>query len=561
MRTSQPTKKTSGEENQKKKGKPQIFRKYMRTRLAVIFFGVAVALFLLVFAIFGISYVDGESYSKIVLTQQDYSSSTIPFRRGAITDRNLTVLATSEEVYNLVIDPKVILANSTANQEATIEALVACFGFTREEVESLIEDNAESSYVRPSSTRKLSGEEMTVFTDYQTEVNQAASKNNSGKVVGVWFETEYQRSYPYSTLACTLLGFSGSDSSRGNWGIEEYYNDELTGENGREYGYVNEDGVIERVVKEATDGNTVVSTIDYTIQSAAEEYIQEFLAVYSADNVAILVMDPNNGEVLALATDKVYDLNNPTALSAYFTEAEEEALQESGELAEARAQIWKNFAIQDTYEPGSTAKPFTVAAALEENLISTTATFLCTGSKLFGSGSNQVTVRCNKTHGTLTLAESLMYSCNSAMMDIADTLGYEIFCTYQSIFGFGKQTGIDLPGESTGLIYSADSMGVTDLATNAFGQNFNVTMIQLASAFCSLINGGYYYQPHVVSQILNADGEVMKTVEPTVMRLTVSSSTTEFLKEALFETVESGTGSAAAIAGYSIGGKTGTAQK
>lgn len=560
MKISQQTKKRGSKKSAKKNEKRdnRIFGRSMQGRLALTFGVITVALFALSIVLIRINAGKGEQYSKTVLSQQDYSSTVVPFRRGMITDRNQTVLATSERVYNLILDPKVILTNDGVNKDATLEALVQCYHYDRAELEQILADKAESSYVRYQ--RQLSEEEHELFLNYQSEYNAEAAKTNDAKIVGVWFESEYKRVYPMNELACTLLGFSASDSSRGNWGIEEYYNDELTGVNGREYGYMDTDGSPDREVKQAIDGNTIVSTVDYTIQGYAEQFIQEFLKNHTADNVGVLVMDPNNGEILAMATDKSYDLNNPTDLSEYYTEDEQAAMTEQ-ELSEARAQIWRNFAVQDAYEPGSTSKPVTVAAGLEENLIHPTDTYLCEGEKIFGSGSYETTVHCNDVHNTVNLQQALMYSCNVAMMDIGATLGNETFSKYLNLFGFGKQTNIDLPGESAGLLIDPANMGVTDLATNAFGQNYNVTMVQLASALCSIINGGSYYQPHVVKQILNADGEILKNVEPVLVRETVSQSTSDFIKEALFQTVENGTGQAAKIAGYSIGGKTGTAQK
>jgi len=537
--------------------KNKAFRRYMKSKLALTFMVITVALIALGGVLLQISGQKGEEYSKTVLAQQDYSSSVIPYKRGLILDRNKTILATSERVYNLILDPKVILDSDAKNADVTLDALIECFGYSREDLEKILSEKPDTSYVR--YTRRMSEEERQKFLDYQTGFNKAAAEKGTAKIVGVWFESEYKRVYPYNNLACTVLGFSSSDSGRGNWGIEEYYNDELVGTNGREYGYLNSDGMLERQIKDATDGNTIVSTIDYTIQQAAEQCIQDFLAEYQADNVGVIVMNPNSGEILALATDKSYDLNNPTELSAYYTEEEMAAMTEE-EQGTARAEIWKNFAVQDAYEPGSTAKPFTVAAGLEESLIHEGDTYVCEGKKVFGSGVYETPVSCNSTHNTVTLRESLMYSCNVAMMDIAAALQSDVFSKYQALFGFGKQTNVDLPGESPGLVYS-ENMGVTDLATNSFGQNYNVTMVQLASAFCSLVNGGSYYQPHIVKQILNSEGELVKNIDPILVRETVSASTCEFLKDALFETIENGTGKAAIIEGYSVGGKTGTAQK
>ncbi len=532
----------------------------MQAKLLFTFVVVAAALFVLGAVLLSISGGSGEDYSRIVLAQQNYSSEVIPFRRGTITDRNQTVLATSEQVYNLILDPTVILANDQVNREVTLDALVHCFGYDRQELSNLLDEKKESAYVRYA--RQLSAEEKEAFEEYAEAFNKEAKKTKSPQVDGVWFETEYKRVYPYDSLACGVLGFSGSDSSRGNWGIEQYYNEELVGTDGRSYGYMNTEGELERVTREAIGGNTIVSTIDYTIQSAAEKYIAEFLTEYTADQVGVLVMDPNNGEILAMATSTPYDLNNPSDLSAYYSEAEIAAMTEE-EKSAARSAIWKNFAVQDAYEPGSTAKPFTVAAGLEENQIRQEDEYICDGGENFGSGASQVRVNCNNTsgHGRINLTESLMYSCNDAMMTIGQILGADVFSQYLGQFGFGKQTGIDLPYETPGLVYQAQDMGVVDLATNSFGQNYNASMVQMAAAFCSVINGGSYYVPHVVKQILSPEGDLVEEKEPVLLRETVSESTSEFIRNALWQTVENGTGTAAQIEGYDVGGKTGTAQK
>ena len=226
-------------------------------------------------------------------------------------------------------------------------------------------------------------------------------------------------------------------------------------------------------------------------------------------------------------------------------------------------QIWRNFCVSDTYEPGSPSKIFTVATGLEEGVLKGNESFECTGYLHVGDYDIKCTAWRRGGHGWLNLQESLMQSCNVAMMRIGAMIGRERFTKYQGIFGFGDKTGIDLPGEAdtSGLVYSADNIGPTDLATNAFGQNYNCTMVQLSAAFCSVLNGGSYYEPHVVKQILNEQGSVVEKKEPVLVRETVSQSTSDFLKEAMFQTVETGTGKAAQVIGYDVGGKTGTAEK
>ena len=374
----------------------------------------------------------------------------------------------------------------------------------------------------------------------------------------MWFESEYVRKYPFSSLASNVIGFTSSGNV-GTWGIEEYYNEYLNGVDGREYGYVNNDNIMEEVKKPAEDGNTVVSTIDFNIQTIVEKWVKYYTELYTPENLGVIIMDPDNGEILAMAGMQSYDLNNPRDLSAYFTEGELAAMTDEEKLAELN-KIWRNYCISDSYEPGSTAKPFTIAAALEEGAITANQTFNCDGSEQAGGWD----ISCHKHdgHGIITIQQSIAFSCNDAMMQMAAAQGKATFVDYQNRFGFGSKTRIDLPGEaSCEYLVKDENMGDADLATNSFGQNYNVTMIQLASAFSSVINGGYYYQPHVVKEIINTDGGIVDECEKVLIKQVVTKETSEIIKEGLKACVESGTGTAAAIEGYTIAGKTGTAEK
>ena len=369
------------------------------------------------------------------------------------------------------------------------------------------------------------------------------------------------------------------------------------GTNGREYGYLNDDSNLERVIKPAENGNTVVSTIDVNIQNAVEKRINEWMADPGSEHIGVVVMNPNNGEVLAMANNSMFDLNNPRSAADSFSEEElremglKEAMQtynrqhkkthgstitidqvpehysadeiRSYGLQVAWNQKWRNYDISDTYEPGSPSKIFTVAAALEEGVISPNDTFYCDGYQEVAGHQIKCTAFRKGGHGMLTVAEALMVSCNDALMQIAAKMGATTFTRYMNAFGFGQKTGIDLPGEADakGLVRSASEMNSADLATNSFGQNYNCSMIQMAAAYGSVINGGSYYEPHVVKQILNDQGSVVKEVKPKLVRETVSESTSSFIKDALFRTVSEGTGRAAAVEGYEIAGKTGTAEK
>lgn len=529
----------------------RIFTRSMKAKLARLFIGVLVALVGLGVVITRIYAKSGEKYEAIVLSQQTYSSKTLPYKRGNITDRDGNVLATSIKVYNMIIDPKVILTENKDYLEPTVDALVKCFGYSKDELTKLIQDNKDSRYV--IKEKQLKYEQIEEFKKLMSD-----TKNNPD-VKGVWFEEEYKRMYPYSTLASGTIGFTVAGNV-GNWGIEEYYNDYLNGIDGRKYGYVNEDNTMDPVVKEPTDGNTVVSTIDLNLQTICEKYIKQWVEEYHPTNVAVVMADPNTGEILAMAdSNNMYDLNNPQELKGFYSNEEIKAMSDEQKI-ENLSKIWRNFCVSDTYEAGSTIKPFTIAGALEDGKISKDQTFLCDG----GERISGFYIKCHKTsgHGTLNVEQAIMNSCNDSLMQIAAFEGVDTFCKYQSIFGFGMRSGIDLPGEASceGLLYTKDNMQVADLATNSFGQNFNVNMIQMVAGFSSLINGGYYYKPHVVKQILNSNGGVVANYDKELIKQTITKDTSDFLRQALVNTVNGGTGKTAAVEGYDVGGKTGTAQ-
>ena len=534
----------------------------MKEKLAVTVLVTTLALFGLVVVLYRMIKDKNEDYTQIVLNQHSsYDSRTIPYRRGDIVDRNGTYLATSEKVYNLILDPNQINQDKENYLEPTVSALCEVFGYDRADILATISANENSYYV--PYEKQISADKKEEFETKKKELNDAyaKSKEDSGKKIkGVWFEDEYRRFYPYNTLACNVVGFSYDNGKQGSGGIEQYYNDQLTGTNGREYGYLDDEFNMEKVIKSAENGNTIVSTIDVNIQRIVEKYIDEWMSGIGSKTAAVIAMDPRNGEILAMSSNRRFDLNNPRDLSYAYSQEEITAMTDEGRM-DTWNQMWRNFCVNDTYEPGSPAKPMTVAAGLEEGVISQNDTFLCDGGQDIGG----YRIKCSNIygHGILTLEQSLMKSCNDAMMQIAAKLGVQRFAKYQKLFGMGQKTGIDLPGEAYGLIYNADNMGPTDLAVNSFGQSYNSTMIQMAAAFASVINGGSYYEPHVVKQILNDQGSVVKKIEPNLVRETVSQSTSDFIRHALFMTVddEEGTGKAGRVAGYKVGGKTGTAEK
>lgn len=546
------------------------FSKKMQKKLVVLFVIIALLLLGLIVRLMYIEHTSGKKYEKKVLSQQKYDSTVIPYQRGNITDCKGTILATSVDVYNVILDCKVLNSDS-ADIDPTIDALITCFPqLNATDLRNLITDKPKSQY--NVLAKKLSYEEIRAFEDMQAAEKEASDKKSGdaekkGKINGVWFEKEYQREYPYGSLASAVVGFTTSGNLGMN-GVENSYNSVLNGTNGREYGYLNSDSNFEKTVIDAQNGNDVTLTIDANIQKIVEDKIAAFEEEYrdaaregaGSKHVGVIVMNPQNAEVLAMANYPNYDSSNPRDLSAYYTQEEIDAMDDDAEL-DALNQLWSNFCITYTYEPGSTVKPFTVACGLDTGTLDPNGTFICDGYETI-SGHDIHCVNTNG-HGLETVEDALKNSCNDALMQMSYDIGPENFSKYQQIFGFGTKTNIDLPGEARtdSLIYTEDQLSTINLATNSFGQNFNVTMIQVASAFCSIINGGNYYQPHVVKKITDENGNVIQEDNGTLLKKTVSSSTSELLKQYLYATVSDGTGKYAKVPGYSMGGKTGTAQK
>ncbi len=530
----------------------------MYTKLAILFWAVVLALFALCGRITYLNVKKGNEYSIKVLAQQSFTSTTIPYKRGDIKDRNGNVLATSVMVYNLIVDSKIIMSNEEKYLEPTASALAKYFDLDKEDLKTTIREKKNNSYW--IVLKNLEYSQIEDFQDYQNY--EFADTDHDREMVdntkGVWFEKKYKRMYPYNSLACTVLGFANSDNSA-TVGIESSYGDFLKGTDGREYGYMGSDNNMEVVVKDAINGDNVVSSIDMNIQRIVQKAIKKYMKKYNPKMIAVVIADPNTGEILAMANDTTFDLNQPYDLSGRYSESEIEKMSQKKQ-SEILNGIWNNYCITDSFEPGSTAKPFTVAAALEEGKIKKNDKFFCDGYEQV----DVFKIKCHSYdrggHGTLDVKGAIAESCNDYLMHIGKLLGKEEFVKYQAIFGFGTKTGIDLPGETRGLVYDKD-MGMSTLATNSFGQNFTVNMIQMVAGFSSLINGGYYYEPRVVKQIVKPNGEVAKNYSKTLVKQTVTRDTSNFIKQTLRAVVTDGTGSTAAIDGYTVGGKTGTAEK
>lgn len=548
----------------------------MQKKLVVLFILVLLAFVGLSYRLFAITRDNGEQYKKQVLSQQKYDSLTLPYKRGSILDANGSILASSEKVYNVILDA-VAVSEKEEYLEPTLEALRSQIGIDTSSVRSYIAANGETSRYYVLAKRQ----------EYeQIQGLMELISEEESLVKGVWFEEEYKRSYPGGSLACDVIGFTTNDNV-GSYGLEEYYNDVLSGTPGREYGYLNDDANLERTTIPAEDGNSIVTTIDANIQSIVEKYLKKFDEEYrnnrhegnGANNTGCIIMDVNSGEVLAMASYPTFDLNDVRNLDALIgmrlLDAEgkkteeyinEENLSTLGEDPNVMYQnlnaLWKNFCISDTYEPGSVSKPFTVAAGIESGSITGNESYYCEGELHVGDHD----IACHNTYGDgyLTVTEGIERSCNVNMMYVAMATGVNTFTEFQHIFNIGLKTNIDLAGEArtASLIYTKDTMRVTDLATNSFGQGYNATMIQMMAGFCSLINGGYYYEPHMVKKIVSPSGATVQNIEPRLLKQTISETTSARIREMCNQVVagENGTGKTARPAGYMIGGKTGTAE-
>ncbi len=417
-------------------------------KLAVMMIIILLAFAGLGTRLYVIAYDSHNVYQKKILSQQRYDSSTLPFKRGTITDANGTILAVSEKVYNVILDCKLML-DDKKNEEPTLTALSECFGLNLTELKQYVKENPSSQY--RVLKKRITYDEMSPFLDRKNEHNKKASQKGNekmGNISGVWFEPEYIRRYPNDTLACDVIGFTGTDNN-GTYGLEEYYNDILNGTNGREYGYLNDDSVLERTTVPAVDGNSLVSTIDANIQAICEKYIKEFNDEHKDEareglgsfDTAVIIQNCNNGDILAMASYPDFDLNNPKDLSAYYTQDQISQMESDETYYDTLNQLWRNFCISDTYEPGSTAKALTLATGIETGKIVGNESYQCGGVLEIADQR----IRCNVRggHGTLDVSGSLEQSCNVAFMKMGEAIGVKNLVQFQQIFNIGFKTNID----------------------------------------------------------------------------------------------------------------------
>lgn len=508
------------------------------------------------FGLINTMFIHGKEYASLAEEQQLQDIVTTA-KRGDIYDSNMNVLATSATVWQVYAAPKSIKDHQ---KPLITENLSKIMGLEAEKVMEYL--NRETYYQKIGSP---------VEQDVAKKIRKYISENKLSSVIGLYETTK--RYYPNNNLASTVLGFVGVDNQGLN-GIESQYDNTLTGTAGRLIAAKTLLGAnlpfsYEKVV-EAEPGNSLVLTIDEYIQSVVEKYLEENVEQNDVNNRACcIVMDVNTGEILAMATKPDFNPNEPftiTLKKQYNKKVQK--LKDSGEYTEEKEEEikslalqdqWRNKAVTETYEPGSVFKIATASAALEEGTLTDSNTFSCPGYIKIADR----TYKCSNRdgHGHQSLAQAFMNSCNPAFITIGQGLGSTNFAKYRKAFGFEDKTGIDLPGETSSITHNGSTLSQVELASESFGQTLRITPIQMITAISASVNGGYLYQPHIVKQILNSEGNVIENIEPTMVRQVISETTSKAICGYLEGVVSEGTGKNAYISGYRIGGKTGTAGK
>ncbi len=532
--------------------------KLMWTRMIAIVLLITLTMFCVTgVRLADIMIVNGDFYKEKAAEQQLYDTETTALR-GDIYDCNMNLLATSATVWNVYVTPNDFKKAYKTDEEAASAKLKIASGLSELlelKLETVTEQlNQKSSYVIVKRN---------IEKTLADKVREFIKDGKFGEVIGL--DESSKRYYPNDSLASTVLGFVGSDN-QGLYGVEYTYDRNLTGTPGRVVASKNAQGSDMKFsyeyVEEAQKGDTLVLTIDSYIQEVAEKYLDEAVVENKvANRGTCVVMNVNTGAVLAMAVSGDFNPNDPFTLSKEYTSQLKGLTGKKKEkkTAELQNKMWRNKAVSDTYEPGSVFKIITCAAALEEGLTTPNTSYHCTG---------QITVssrkyNCHLTtgHGTQTLNQAMQNSCNPVFISLGQMLGVKNFLKYFRSFGLAEKTGIDLPGEAESTYHTENTMGAVELASEAFGQTFNITPIQLITAASASVNGGYLVQPHIVSEIRDADGKSVTTTASVQKRQVISKETSKTIAKMLYDVVEEGGGKNAYVAGYKIGGKTGTSQK
>ena len=502
--------------------------------------------------VFYLTIVRGEELSEKAETQQ-LKDTEITAMRGTIYDSNGNVLAQSASVWNVFIDP---LNIKDKQRDLIVDEFANLFGYDA--------DEKKKFYDRTTHQNHYELVEKKVENNIKEKLSKFVSKNELGGCIGT--EQTTKRYYPYGTLASSVIGFTGADD-QGLSGIEAYYDEQLTGTNGRII--TAKDAKSNNIANDyetsiaATDGDSIVLTINQTIQYYLEKGLRETMNEYQAKGAYGVVMNCNTGAVLAMSSLPDYDCNEPYKLTyskdkKAIKKLSDKTAKQEAESAAVQNQ-WRNFTVSDTYVPGSVFKTFVASAALEENVVNLNTTYNCTGSIQV----DKYKMKCHyhPGHGTQTLTQGLENSCNPFFITIGQKLGVHNYFKYFDAFGFTQKTNIDLPGEASPQYYKEDQYGIVELSSASFGQTNSLTPIQVCTGLCAIANGGKLLQPYLVSSIADANGKTVKKTETKEIRQVISADTSEKVRKMMKSVVDNGTGKNGYVAGYSVGGKTGTSTK
>lgn len=502
--------------------------------------------------VFYLTIVRGEELSEKAETQQ-LKDTEITAMRGTIYDSNGNVLAQSASVWNVFIDP---LNIKDKQRDLIVDEFANLFGYDADEKKEFYDKTTHQNHYELV--------EKKVENNIKEKLSKFVSKNELGGCIGT--EQTTKRYYPYGTLASSVIGFTGADD-QGLSGIEAYYDEQLTGTNGRII--TAKDAKSNNIANDyetsiaATDGDSIVLTINQTIQYYLEKGLRETMNEYLAKGAYGVVMNCNTGAVLAMSSLPDYDCNEPYKLTyskdkKAIKKLSDKTAKQEAESAAVQNQ-WRNFTVSDTYVPGSVFKTFVASAALEENVVNLNTTYNCTGSIQV----DKYKMKCHyhPGHGMQTLTQGLENSCNPFFITIGQKLGVHNYFKYFDAFGFTQKTNIDLPGEASPQYYKEDQYGIVELSSASFGQTNSLTPIQVCTGLCAIANGGKLLQPYLVSSIADANGKTVKKTQTKEIRQVISADTSEKVRKMMKSVVDNGTGKNGYVAGYSVGGKTGTSTK
>ncbi len=504
---------------------------FHKRKIIVVFLGSILLLLALMGRLGWLMLGRSEYYGKKAQDLHERERS-IKAERGEIWDRNGTVLAANRTVCTVSV-----IHSQITDPERVIRVLTEELDMEEEKVRARVEKRSSIERIR-TNVPKETGDRI-----------------RQQELAGVKVDEDYRRYYPFGNLASTVIGFTGGDN-QGIVGLEVQYDDVLQGTPGKILTMTDARGVelpdAGESRQEAETGDTLQISLDVNIQTYATQAALQVMEKKQADGVSVLLMRPDNGEILALVNVPEYDLNDPFTLETDITQMSEQ------EIRDARNQMWRNDCINDTYEPGSTFKIITASAGLEEGVVSLQDKFFCPGYKIV----DDRRIRCHKVsgHGSENFVQAAQNSCNPVFIEVGLRLGVERYYQYFQQFGLLKKTGIDLPGEAGTIMHHPENMGQVELATVAFGQSFQITPIQLAATVASLINGGKRITPHLGVSIWDAEGVLKEQLEYPEGQQILSEETSSTMRYVLEQVVDGGSGKNAYIEGYRIGGKTATSE-